>query len=147
MKKIIIFLQIIAIGILSFSCTRMYNSNEVSVYDTNTVLTYEEGVVEDIKPVIIKDDGSGTFIGAAIGAVLGSFIGEGKATSLSTLLGGLVGAYAGNQLDKANAEELFIKLDNSRKIVVIVKGVNIQKGDRVRIIKEGNKIVRVERIT
>jgi len=143
MKKIILFLSFL---ILFSGCTQMYNSNEVSLYDVNTELSYQTGVVEDVKHVVIKDDGSGVFVGAYTGTVLGSMFGKGKGNIFSTLLGGLAGAFVGYEADKANAEELFIRLDNGRNVVVIVKGVNIHKGDRVRLIKRGTKIVRVEKI-
>ena len=139
-----IFLVIVAFFLTG--CTQMYNSNEVSIAETNQALTYQTGVVEDTKKVIIKDDGSGTLIGAYSGAVLGSMVGGGRGNILSTLIGGLTGAFAGYEADKANGEELFIKLDNGKNIVVIVKGVKIKKGDRVRIIKNGYRIVRVEKI-
>jgi outer membrane lipoprotein SlyB len=143
MKKIILFLSFL---ILFSGCTQMYNSNEVSLSDVNTELSYQTGVVEDVKHVVIKDDGSGVFVGAYTGTVLGSMFGKGKGNILSTLLGGLAGAFVGYKADKANAEELFIRLDDGRNVVVIVKGVDIHKGDRVRLIKRGTKIVRVEKI-
>ena len=144
MKKFI--LSLIVLGMFFSGCSRLYNSNEVNLYDTNRVLTYENGVVEDVRRVVIKDDGSGTFIGAYTGAVLGSMFGEGKGNILSTLIGGLTGAFVGYESDKANAEELFIKLDDGKNIVGIVKGIDILRGDRVRIIKEGNRIIRVEKL-
>ena len=144
MKKYFLGLGIIAI--LLSGCTQMYNSNEVSLANTNEVLSYETGTVTDIKMVIIKDDGSGTMVGAYSGAILGSLFGGGRGNILSTLIGGLTGAYAGNKLDKANAQELFIKLDNGKNIVVIAKGVNIHIGDKVRLIMNGNRVVRVEKI-
>jgi outer membrane lipoprotein SlyB len=124
----------------------MYNSNEVSLTDVNTELSYQTGVVEDVKHVVIKDDGSGVFVGAYTGTVLGSMFGRGKGNILSTLLGGLAGAFVGYEADKANAEELFVRLDDGRKVVVVVKGVDIHKGDKIRLIKRGSKIVRVEKI-
>ena len=144
MKKYLLSLGIIAI--LFSGCTKMYNSNEVAIANTNEVLSYETGTVTDVKMVIIKDNGSGTLVGAYTGAILGSLFGEGKGNILSTLIGGLTGAYAGNKLDKANGEELFIKLDNGKNIVVIAKGVKIKKGDKVRLIMNGYKVVRVEKI-
>ena len=138
---------ILFLGALMFSgCTRLYNSNEVDLYNTNEVLTYKMGVVEDVKKVIIKDDGSGVMVGLSAGTVLGSMFGKGKGNILSTLIGGLSGALAGYELDKANGEELFIKLDDGRNIVIVVKGVDIKKGDRVRIIMNGNRVIRVEKI-
>ena len=144
MKKFIISLGLGAI--LFTGCTQMYNSNEVALNDVNVMYTYKTGVVTDVKKVIIKDDGSGVMTGAITGTVLGSLFGNGKGNVLTTLLGGLGGAYAGYELDKANGEELYIKLDDGRNIVAIVKGVNIQKGERVRVVVEGNRIIRVEKI-
>jgi len=144
--KILLFAGMSSAMLLLSGCTRMYNSNEVSLANTNQILTYETGTVTDIKMVIIKDDGSGTMVGAYSGAILGSLFGGGRGNILSTLIGGLTGAYAGNKLDKANAQELFIKLDNGKNIVVIAKGVKIKKGDKVRLIMNGNRVVRVEKI-
>jgi outer membrane lipoprotein SlyB len=143
MKKILIGFFVL---LLFSGCTKMYNSNEVSLNELNTVLTYKTGVVEDVRKVVVKDDGSGLFVGAYTGTVLGSMFGRGKGNILSTLIGGLTGAFVGYEADKANAEELFIKLDNGRSVVVIVKGVDIQKGDRVRVIMNGNKVIRVEKL-
>ncbi len=143
MKKWVAF----GIVILMFSgCTQMYKTNEVSLNQVDTVLTYKTGVVQDIKNVVVKDNGSGVFVGAYTGTVLGSMFGGGRGNVLSTLFGGLTGALAGYEADKANAQELFIKLDNGKNIVVISKGVKIHKGDRVRLIMQGSKIVRVEKI-
>ncbi len=140
------FFILAIIGMFFSGCTQMYNSNEVNIADTNEVLTYKTGTVESIKKVILKDNGNGVMVGAMSGTVLGGMFGRGNGNILSTLLGGLTGAFAGYELDKANGEELFIKLDEGRNIVVVVKGVNIQKGDRVRIIMNGSKIVRVEKV-
>ncbi|MEO1958856.1 MAG: glycine zipper 2TM domain-containing protein [Nautiliaceae bacterium] len=144
MKKLLIIVGII---FLFFSgCSRMYSSNEVSLSEVNKELTYQMGVVEDVKKVVIKDNGSGLFVGAYAGSVLGSMFGKGKGNILSTLIGGLSGAFVGYEEDKANGEELFIKLDDGRRVVVIVKGIDIKKGDKVRLILNGKRIVRVEKV-
>ncbi|WP_456479615.1 glycine zipper 2TM domain-containing protein [Nautilia sp.] len=144
MKKLLL---IWTMGVLFFTgCTQMYNSNEVALNDVNVVYTYKTGTVEGVKKVVIKDDGSGVMTGAVTGTVLGGLFGNGKGNVLTTLIGGLTGAYAGYEADKANGEELYIKLDDGREIVAIVKGINIKKGDRVRIVLDGNRIIRVEKI-
>ena len=144
MRKIILAIGLG--GLLFTGCTQMYNSNEVALSDVNVMYTYKTGKVESVKKVIIKDDGSGVMTGAVAGTVLGSLFGNGKGNLLTTLIGGLTGAYVGYQADKANGEELYIRLDDGRNIVAIVKGVNIQPGDRVRVVLDGNRIIRVERI-
>jgi len=141
MKKVIF--AIIALFLLS-GCTQMYNSNEVDIHETNGIYTFQKGRVTDTRLVRIRDNGAGTFIGALSGVVLGSLIGNGKGNAIATLVGGLGGAYVGNQLDKANGEELYIHLNDGRDIVTIVKGITFHRGDCVRVVFNGNKILRVE---
>jgi len=143
MKKFIMAVGLSAV--LFTGCTQLYNSNEVALSDVNVIYTYKTGVVESVKKVIIKDDGSGVMTGAVAGTVLGSLFGKGKGNVLTTLLGGLTGAYIGYEADKANGEELYIKLDDGRNIVAIVKGINIKAGDKVRVVLDGNRIIRVEK--
>ena len=143
MKKFAVGLCLV---FLFSGCTKMYNSNEISVNQTNVIYSYENGVVTDVKKVVIKDNGSGVMTGAMVGTVLGSMFGRNNGNVLATLIGGLSGAYVGYQADRANGEELYIRLDDGRNIVTIVKGVNIQRGDRVRIVFNGRRIVRVEKI-
>jgi len=142
MKKLIFVLVLVFFS----GCTKLYNSNEVSLNETDVIYSYRTGIVTDVKKVVIKDDGSGVMTGAMVGTVLGSLFGKNKGNVLSTLIGGLSGAYVGYRADRANGEELYIKLDDGREIVTIVKGVNIRRGDRVRVVLNGRKIIRVERI-
>jgi len=128
-------------------CARLYNSNEYDMSDTNTAFTYKMGTVTYVKHVMIRDNGSGVLIGAGTGAVLGSMVGRGKGNTLAILLGGLGGALAGYYAGKGNAEELGIRLDDGKEIVVVVKASEeFHRGDRVRIIYDGNKIKRVEHL-
>lgn len=117
---------------------------EVSPQSANKAYHYQTGTVEEIRPVVIKDNGTSTFLGAITGAVLGSMIGQGKGNTLATLAGGLTGAYVGSQLGKANAQELTIHLDDGEDIVVIMKGLRFYTGERVRVIKNGQRVIRVE---
>ena len=119
---------------------------EYSGKDYNQIKHYEEGIVVGAKPVVVTDSGTGTFLGALIGTVLGSTVGRGSGTTLAMLGGGLAGAYAGSEIAKANATELTVELDNGDNIVVVVKGKNIVAGDRVRIVKDGNRASEVSKI-
>ncbi len=119
---------------------------EYSGQDYNQIKKYDTGRVIEAKPVVISDDGTGTFLGAIIGGVVGSTMGRGAGNTLATLGGGLVGGYAGNQVAKANAMELTVDLDNGEHVVVVAKGVNIHTGDRVRIVKDGSKASQVYKI-
>jgi len=144
MKKVLLLVGIIAI--VFSGCAKLYNSNEVSLSNLNKIYTYKNGVVTKVRGVVIRDDGSGTMIGAATGVVLGSLIGKGKGNALAKLAGGLSGFYVGQELGKANGKELYVKLDDGREVVIIVKGVDINVGDRVRVVMDGNKkVIRVDR--
>ncbi|MBA1432553.1 MAG: glycine zipper 2TM domain-containing protein [Epsilonproteobacteria bacterium] len=144
MKKILIASSTTIILILSGCAT-----NSGPEYDGNSyqqIKTYEIGTVQSVRPVVISDNGTGTFIGAIVGTVLGSMVGQGRGSTLATLAGGLGGAYAGSQAAKANASELSVRLDDGRNIVVVVKGKHFLVGDRVKIIKDGNRADQVYKI-
>ena len=125
------------------------SSNIGPEYDADTysqIKRVQTGVVLKSRPVTIKDDGSGKFIGALVGAVLGSTVGKNTGTRLATVGGSLAGGVVGSEVGKANASELTIKLDNGETVVVVAKVVNIVAGNRVRIIKDGNKAAAVDLI-
>ena len=124
-------------------------SNTGPEYDANSysqIKRIQTGVVLNSRLVTIKDDGSGKFIGAIVGAVLGSTVGSNTGTRLATVGGGLLGGFAGSEIGKANASELTIDLDTGETVVVVAKVVDIVAGDRVRVIKDGNKAATVDRI-
>ena len=124
-------------------------SNTGPEYDANSysqIKRIQTGVVLNSRLVTIKDDGSGKFIGAIVGAVLGSTVGSNTGTRLATVGGGLLGGLAGGEIGKANASELTIDLDTGETVVVVAKVVDIVAGDRVRVIKDGNKAATVDRI-
>ncbi len=144
MKKLayITLLNLVIIFAIS-GCARP-GVQEVDATATEHVLYSQSGIIESIRPVAVKDNGTGTFIGAIAGTVLGSLIGNGRGNTLATLAGGLSGAYVGNQVGKANAQELTVVLDNGRNVVVIAKGTRFYTGERIRIIKRGNRVVNIE---
>jgi len=143
-KKKIMRLSITAVIMLVFSACA---TNKGPEYDGNSyaqVKHYRTGVVIKDRPVVISDDGKGSFIGALVGAVVGSTIGQGNGSTLAALGGGLGGYYAGKEVGKANGDELTVKLDNGENIVVVVKGKNFKTGDRVKIIQDRNKVAQVD---
>jgi len=140
MKKII-YISLTAVMLLSGCATN--NGPEYDGSSYRQIKTYEIGTVQNVRPVVVSDDGAGTFIGAIVGTVLGSMAGQGRGNVLATLAGGLGGAYAGNQIGKANASELSVRLDNGSNIVVVVKGNAYRSGDRVKIIKNNGKVDQV----
>jgi len=143
MKLLLASMSVVA---LMLSGCATGNGPEYDGNSYNQIKRYDTGVVVAERGVIIKDDGSGKFLGALIGAVVGSTVGHGDGSVLAALGGGLVGGYAGNEVGKANAKELTIELDNGENIVIVVKGKDIQVGDRIQIIKDGNKVAQVNKI-
>ena len=139
-----IFLSITLLTSLFFSGCATRGLQEMDADSVNYEMSYQVGIVKRIKPVVIKDNGTGTFLGAITGAVLGSLIGKGRGNTLATLGGGLGGAYAGNQLNKANAQELSVALNSGRNVVVIAKGKSFYVGQRVRVVKHDGQVYSVE---
>ncbi len=139
-------LKILSVAlVLIFAGCANQGLQEVSPSATTQILRYESGLVVGVKPVAIKDNGVGTFVGGLVGAVVGSTIGRGRGSTLASLAGGLGGAYVGNQVAKSNAQELTVQLDNTgENVVVIAKGTKYRVGDHIRIVKKGSKIVSVE---
>ena len=135
---------LVTLALLFAGCARQ-GLQEVEPSATNRVMHYDTGTIESIKPVAIKDNGNGTFIGGLIGAVLGSTIGRGRGSVLASLAGGLGGAYVGNQIAKANAQELTIQLDDGgENIVVVTKGLSHYIGEHIRVVKNNARVSSVE---
>jgi len=148
-KKYLTFVLALAM-VVSFnfnSCSQLYNNTEeVSLEDAGEFMDFQYGKVLDVSYVRIKDTGFGAAVGAVLGAIIGSFVGEGKANTLAQVLGGLGGAYLGYKADTANAQQLIVELDDGQRAAIVVRGTEFKPGDRIRIIYNGGKIVRVEKV-
>ncbi|WP_457605232.1 glycine zipper 2TM domain-containing protein [Nitratifractor sp.] len=144
MKKGILASLAVAAMTLLFTGCGPTGPGVVSPEASSYVSTYDTGKITDIRYVRVQDTGAGTLVGAAIGAVLGHQIGHGHGRELATLGGGLVGAYVGNQVASANAQELTVRLTNGRRVVVVAKGTNFYVGEKVRIVRQGDRVVSVE---
>lgn len=122
-------------------------SNDVAEVDSDSVgvlETYKTGRISSIKHVVIKDDGTGSTIGAISGAVLGAVLFKGGAGAVAAVGGGVAGYYAGKDLGKSNAQELTIKLDSGDTVVTITKGHKFEDGQHVRIVMNGDKVAEVD---
>jgi len=126
-------------------CAGFYPAPTVSEAAANQVMQVQIGTVRSIRYVAVEDQSPvGTLLGAVAGAALGHTVGKGRGRDLATVFGGLTGAYVGNQVSKANAQELTIRLNNGRTIVVIKKGTQFYPGERVRVLYNGNQVGNVE---
>ncbi len=144
--KSTILLTIIAASLLMTGCAR-HQGTEYEGRTYSQIKEVSEGTVIAHRYVIVKDDGSGRFLGALVGAVLGSTMGGGEGKRLTVVGGGILGGVIGSEAGKANAEELTVELDSGRTVVVVVKGdSDFLVGDRVRIVKDGNTASAVHRL-
>ena len=143
MKKLYTILISIVVVFAILGCAKP-GVQEVNDSATQQVLYSQSGFIESIRPIAIKDNGTGTFMGAIAGTILGSLLGRGRGNTLAALAGGLSGAYVGNQVGKANAQELTVSLDNGQNIIAIAKGMRFHIREHIRIIKRGSKIVSIE---
>jgi outer membrane lipoprotein SlyB len=143
MRHVLKVTAIIAVILFGVGCANR-DIETVNPEATQYVMRYETGTIESIRPVIIKDNGTGAFLGTITGGVLGSLVGEGKGNTLATLAGGLTGMYVGSQAGAANAQELTVRLDNGRRVVVIAKGTRFYAGERIRIVLHDGRISSVE---
>ncbi|MCW8894495.1 MAG: glycine zipper 2TM domain-containing protein [Sulfurimonas sp.] len=144
MKYII---SLLAASLLIFSGCSTNVGPEYDGQNYKQIKKYEIGTVTKSRPIVITDDGSGKFVGTLVGAVLGSMIGSNRGKILAMLGGGLGGHYVGAELGKANGEELSVELDNKEEVVIVLKGNRFFAGDRIKIIRDGDKVAQVEKLT
>jgi len=136
---------IVTAGMIGMSGCATYGGPAVSAGAVNRVMRYEVGTIRSIRYVVVDDNSAvGTLLGAAAGAALGHMVGKGRGRTLATVGGGLAGAYVGSQMAKANAQELTIRLDRGRTIVVVRKGMEFYPGERVRVVYSGNRVGNIE---
>jgi len=122
-------------------------ANEYGGVGYDRIKEASSGVVVDHRDVVVRDDGSGQFLGTLIGAVIGSTLGGGRGRPMTLFGGAIVGGVIGSEAGRANAEELTVQLDDGRSIVVVVKGSGMfMSGDRVRIVTDGRRVENVQRI-
>lgn len=147
MKKEFIVAMMMGASLILGGCANTMYAPSVSQSDAQRVMSYETGTVTSVRGVVVKDNGTGSLLGAVTGAVLGHMVGGGHGKDLATLGGGLLGAYAGSQAGAANAQELTVRLDNGKgNVVVVAKGIRFNVGSRVRIVSDHGKVVNVDPI-
>ncbi len=145
MKRVVVMLLF---GMLFFSGCAQKGYNTA---DLNSLMRTYEGEVISAKSIVLQDSGEGTFLGAIVGAIIGHQIGGGSGKDVATAAGAVLGGMIGSNLNKANAQELIIRLDSGEEISTIVRvdrtrNFWFRAGDRVRIFVRGNRIVKIEPI-
>ncbi len=120
-------------------------SDLVTPRKTDHVLTYEKATVSSFRYLSIQP-GAETIGGAAAGALLGSAVGQGSGTLLAVMGGGVAGGYVGSHYTSPNAQDLTLRLDNGRRVVVRTRGTSFRQGERVYVVRDGNRIVSIQHI-
>lgn len=130
MKKVLIFGLLLLTG-----CANVKNNPTVSSSDTCPV---QKGTVVQVNDIEIVDGKPAQSAGIALGGYLGNKAGSNEVTRVvTTILGASVGAAVGSELDKVEAVELFIKLNNRENLISIpqVKSSNVFKqGDGIWVV-------------
>jgi len=105
------------------------------------LLCYDCGVIESVRQVERKGDGSGlgAAAGGVLGAVLGHQTGSGHGRDAMTVLGAIGGAVAGNQIEKnvkkAVNYQITIRFDDgSTRLITQPTAPAWRPGDRIRLV-------------
>jgi outer membrane lipoprotein SlyB len=99
------------------------------------------GVIESIREVVAKGEGSGMGAagGAVVGGLLGHQVGGGSGKQIATVVGAVGGAVAGNEVEKrvksTKSQEVTVRLEDGSSRVITESGpVTWMAGDHVKII-------------
>ena len=131
--------------VLSITGCAPAGSDLVTPRKTDHVLTYEKATVSSFRYLSIQP-GAEIIGGAAAGALLGSAVGQGSGTLLAVMGGGVAGGYVGSHYTSPNAQDLTLRLDNGQRIVVRTRGTSFLQGERVYVVRDGNRIVSIQHI-
>lgn len=107
----------------------------------------ESGVVVSVRSVTVEPSstarGAGTGIGAALGAAIGSQAGNGNgryvASALAGVLGGVAGNVATDALSSAEAQEVIVKKDDGRLVVLTQADSNLSIGQSVYLVDSAGR--------
>ena len=115
---------------------RGYNSGRYDGY----ARCYDCGTVERIERTYGERtaSGGGAILGGIVGGVLGNQVGSGSGRKAATVAGAIAGGIAGNNIEKNNNAagmyELFVRMDDGRRIVVDQRDLNgIREGSYVTV--------------
>jgi outer membrane lipoprotein SlyB len=131
---------------LAGCATRPTSGPVYPVWQTNTALTTEEGVVLGVKKVTIEGTSSatGSIAGGAIGAGVGmlaaggSGYGYGAEAAIGTGLGAVIGPHIEKMITAKPGLEITVRLANGDVIVVVQEeDFSYRDGDIVRVIRGG----------
>lgn len=121
-----------------------YHSNQGGYYrqppQDGYARCYDCGVVERIDRVYgeRRSGGGGAVLGGIIGGIVGNQIGSGNGRAAATVAGAIVGGAIGDNAERNSQSapwyELYLQMDDGRRIVVSQRDLNgIREGAYIRI--------------
>lgn len=121
--------------------SRSQAQRQLSVY-YGTILVVDTVTIEG------TESGLGAVSGGVIGGIAGNTVGGGHGRALATAVGAIGGALIGTAVEEGttrkNGVELTVELDSGEVIAVVQEADDLYAvGDRVRIIRGPNGVVRV----
>jgi outer membrane lipoprotein SlyB len=128
-------------GVTLASCTFPSSRNTVPRSQSGVLQNVDTGVVTSVRTVNIEGQRTnlGMYGGGIVGGASASGIGKGVGSSIATAVGAVGGAVVGQAVEEAAtrkvAQEISVRLDDGRSVVVTqeVQSGMFQDGDRVRI--------------
>lgn len=144
-------LTAVVVALASVSACNSTKAN-TSLYSPNEAMKasqVEYGIIVSGRMVELRNIPGETdkFAGAALGGVAGALVGDqfgsGTGKTLMTGLGAIAGAAlaadTAQKVNRADAVEWIVKLDNGRSISVVQSDPGIYRGMRVSVITSGTK--------
>jgi outer membrane lipoprotein SlyB len=161
-KWLLGFLLPLALAVGLGACNGSSGAVQPGVVNTSAASGYrgETGRVVSIREVPVRSRNTGvsdgTLIGGGLGAAGGAAIGAATTNSVGgAVVGGLLGAVAGgiagtaiDQNSSRRGIEVTVQKDNGQQVTVAqYDDGDVQMGDRVAIVYDGNGVARVVRDT
>lgn len=150
MKQIPAILLSASVLVVAAGCVQTAGRTVYTQAQANQAMRVELGTVVGVRSAVIEGEANaiGMWGGGAIGAAAASGVGTGTAGAVATAAGGVAGAIVGEQVQKGvnkeEAYEITVVLDNGQTLVIVQetsKG-GFYDGDRVRVlIGQGTSIV------
>jgi len=146
-KSLILLLAVCVVGV---GCTFPSGRRTVSSRSAGHVQHVEYGTIERVEGVVLSGQRShlGLLGGGAVGAAAASDVGRGAGRDLARAGGAVAGAIVGQAVEEAAtrqaAQEMRIKLDNGKSVVVTqTTPPGFVVGERVALVSGGGGPARV----
>lgn len=152
MKKISLALAILmSLGLVGCANQDVYSGDVYSGGQAKEARSISYGTIVSVRAVKIQADSQGvigTIGGGVLGGVAGSSIGGGSGQAIATTIGAIAGAVIGSKVEEkasqVDSQELVIKKDDGKEIVVVQKyDSKFVPGAKVRIVGDSTLNVSV----